>query len=45
MAGDSPPPDYDLADRIALTTPSQVKALSHPLRTAILGLLHERAAR
>ncbi|HLY85535.1 MAG TPA: winged helix-turn-helix domain-containing protein [Gaiellaceae bacterium] len=38
------PPDYDLADRIALTTPSQVKALSHALRTTILGLLHERAA-
>jgi DNA-binding transcriptional ArsR family regulator len=38
------PPDYDLADRLALTEPSQVKAISHPLRTAILGLLHERAA-
>jgi DNA-binding transcriptional ArsR family regulator len=38
------PPDYDLADRIALTTPSQVKALSHAIRTTILGLLHERAA-
>lgn len=38
------PPDYDLADRIALTTPSQVKALSHAVRTTILGLLHERAA-
>jgi DNA-binding transcriptional ArsR family regulator len=37
-------PDYDLADRIALTTPSQVKAIAHPLRTTILGLLHERAA-
>jgi DNA-binding transcriptional ArsR family regulator len=37
-------PDYDLAERIALTTPSQVKAISHPLRTTILGLLHERAA-
>jgi DNA-binding transcriptional ArsR family regulator len=37
-------PDYDLADRIALTMPSQVKAISHPLRTTILGLLHERAA-
>ena len=37
-------PDYELADRLALTTPAQVKALSHPLRTAILGLLHERAA-
>jgi len=39
-----PPPDYELADRIALTLPSQVKAIGHPLRTTILGLLHERAA-
>src|SRR6476469_6561016 len=38
------PPDYDLAVRIALTRPSQVKAIGHPLRTTILGLLHERAA-
>jgi DNA-binding transcriptional ArsR family regulator len=38
------PPDYDLADRIALTQPSQVRAISHPLRTTILGLLTERAA-
>jgi DNA-binding transcriptional ArsR family regulator len=38
------PPDYELADRIALTQPSQVKAISHPLRTTILHLLHERAA-
>ena len=44
MAGNSPPPDYELADRIALTRPAQVKALSHHLRTTILGLLHERAA-
>ena len=44
MAGNSSPPDYELADRIALTDPSQVKALSHPLRNTILGLLHERAA-
>ena len=44
MAGKPSLPDYDLADRIALTEPSQVKAISHPLRTAILGLLHERAA-
>jgi len=40
----SSPPDYDLADRIGLTRPSQVKAIGHPLRTTILGLLHERAA-
>jgi len=44
MDGNPAPPDYELADRIALTSPSQVKALSHPLRTTILGLLHERAA-
>src|SRR3954471_20554577 len=44
MAGKTSPPDYELADRIALTTPTQVKALSHPLRNTILGLLHERAA-
>jgi DNA-binding transcriptional ArsR family regulator len=43
MAG-NPPPDYDLADRIALTEPSQVRAIGNPLRTLILGLLHERAA-
>jgi DNA-binding transcriptional ArsR family regulator len=38
------PPDYELADRIVLTEPAQVRALSHRLRTAILHLLHERAA-
>src|SRR3954464_14900187 len=44
VSGNATPPDYELADRIALTQPAQVKALSHPLRTTILGLLHERAA-
>src|SRR6478735_7776111 len=44
MAVSSSPPDYDLAERIALTQPAQVKAIGHPLRTTILGLLHERAA-
>ena len=44
MSSKSSPPDYDLADRIALSEPSQVKALGHPLRNTILGLLHERAA-
>src|SRR5438132_991546 len=44
MAGNPTPPDYDLAERLALTEPAQVKAISHPLRTTILGLLHERAA-
>ena len=44
MADNPSPPDYELADRIALTRPAQVKAIGHPLRTTILGLLHERAA-
>ena len=44
MAGNPSPPDYELSDRIALTRPSQVKAIGHPLRTTILSLLHERAA-
>ena len=42
MAGN--PPDYELSDRLALTSPDQVKAIAHPLRTTILQLLHERAA-
>src|SRR3954447_12724791 len=37
-------PDYELADTIELTPAEQVRAISDPLRTTILGLLHERAA-
>jgi DNA-binding transcriptional ArsR family regulator len=44
MGRNPSPPDYELADRIALTEPFQVKAISHPVRTTILSLLHERAA-
>ena len=44
MTGNPTSPDYELADRLALTEPAQVKAIGHPLRTTILGLLHERAA-
>ena len=44
MPSNPSPPDYDLAERLALTTPAQVRAISNPLRTTILGLLHERAA-
>src|SRR6476661_1970139 len=44
VAGNPSPPDYELADRIVFIQPSQVKAIGHPLRTTILGLLHERAA-
>jgi DNA-binding transcriptional ArsR family regulator len=44
MALEQTPPDYELAERMALRSPGQVKALSHPMRNTILGLLHERAA-
>ncbi len=44
MPSNPTPPDYELADRIALTTPTQVRAISNTLRTTILGMLHERAA-
>ncbi len=44
MSGNAPVPDYDLEDEIELTTAEQVRAISDPLRTTILGLLHERAA-
>jgi DNA-binding transcriptional ArsR family regulator len=37
-------PDYELADTLELTDPTQVQAIGHPMRTTILGLLHERAA-
>ncbi|WP_112238313.1 ArsR/SmtB family transcription factor [Kribbella monticola] len=37
-------PDYELEETIELTTAEQVRAISDPLRTTILGLLHERAA-
>jgi DNA-binding transcriptional ArsR family regulator len=38
------PPGHDLADRLVVTRAEQVRALSHPLRTTVLGLLAERAA-
>jgi DNA-binding transcriptional ArsR family regulator len=44
MSINSPVPDYELADTVELTTAEQVRAISDPLRTTILGLLHERAA-
>lgn len=37
-------PDYELDDELALATAQQVRAVADPLRTTILGLLHERAA-
>ncbi|HKO32918.1 MAG TPA: winged helix-turn-helix domain-containing protein [Candidatus Limnocylindria bacterium] len=44
MSSKSPVPDYDLDERMELTSADQVRAIGHPLRTTILGLLHERAA-
>lgn len=44
MADKSPVPDYELLDEMELTSPRQVQAISHPLRTTILQLLHERTA-
>lgn len=44
MAINTPVPDYDLDDTMQLTTAEQVRAIGDPMRTTILGLLHERAA-
>jgi DNA-binding transcriptional ArsR family regulator len=44
MSINRPVPDYELADTLELTTAEQVRAISDPLRTTILQLLHERAA-
>ncbi len=37
-------PDYELADRLELTTPAQLRAIADQLRTTVLDLLLERAA-
>ncbi len=37
-------PDYDLVDRLDLTTHAQLRAIADPLRSTILDLLLERAA-
>jgi DNA-binding transcriptional ArsR family regulator len=37
-------PDYELADRLVVTAPAQLRAIADPLRTTILDLLLERAA-
>jgi DNA-binding transcriptional ArsR family regulator len=43
-AAPSVPPGYPLADRLVVTRAEQVRALAHPLRTTVLGLLTEREA-
>jgi DNA-binding transcriptional ArsR family regulator len=37
-------PDYELADRLTVTAPAQLRAVADPLRATILDLLLERAA-
>lgn len=37
-------PDYELLDRLVVTEPRQLRAMSEPLRTTILDLVLERAA-
>jgi DNA-binding transcriptional ArsR family regulator len=37
-------PDYELADRLVVTRPAQLRAIADPLRATILDLLLERAA-
>jgi DNA-binding transcriptional ArsR family regulator len=44
MSINSSIPDYELADRIVVTAPEQLRALADPLRATILDLLLERAA-
>ncbi len=44
MSSKSPIPDYDLAEKLVITAPAQLRAIAHPLRDTILDLLLERAA-
>jgi DNA-binding transcriptional ArsR family regulator len=44
MSTDSRIPDYELADRMVIAAPAQLRAIAHPLRDTILDLLLERAA-
>lgn len=44
MSSDSQTPDYDLDQFLEVSTPAQLSALAHPLRSAILDLVLERAA-
>jgi DNA-binding transcriptional ArsR family regulator len=37
-------PDYELQEQLEISAPRQFKALAHPLRQRLLGLLDRRAA-
>lgn len=44
MSSNTRIPDYDLPDRVEVSTPAQLRAIAHPLRSTILDLVLERAA-
>lgn len=44
MSNDEPIPDYDLEDVRVVSSPQELRAMAHPLRSTILELLLERAA-
>jgi DNA-binding transcriptional ArsR family regulator len=44
MSINSDIPDYELQDRIVVTTPSELRAMADPLRSTLLDLVLERAA-
>jgi DNA-binding transcriptional ArsR family regulator len=44
MSINSSIPDYELPDRLEVTTPTQLRAIADPLRITVLDLLLERAA-
>ena len=44
MSSNNRVPDYDLDDFVELSTPTQLSAIAHPLRSTILDLVLERAA-
>lgn len=44
MSSNQPVPDYELDDLRVVTTPVELKAMSHPLRGTLLDLVLERAA-
>jgi DNA-binding transcriptional ArsR family regulator len=44
MSSKSPIPDYELAEKLVITAPAQLRAIADPLRDTILDLLLERAA-
>jgi DNA-binding transcriptional ArsR family regulator len=44
MSSKSPIPDYELAEKLVVAAPAQLRAIADPLRDTILDLLLERAA-